>query len=439
MEFFICVGYISFFVFVILRLNFFKVDGITYTQLIAAFLAKVVSGIILGIIYTYYYTDRLTSDTFKFFDDSKIMFDVYWTNPSHFFRMLTGYQDDAPYLKVYYDTMHNWYNKVAIFNDYRTQIRINTLLRFISLGYYNVHAVVFSFLSFCGLTAILKLCVADLKSKRRVLYFAIYFLPSVLFWGSGLLKDALIFSATGLSLYYLNKCFVTKIKVQQHLILSLLFLLFLMSIKFHNYILFFPLYVAYAWSMYSKKNIFLKFGLVILVYYFVLIRMDYVLPDYGMMELLSKKQREFLDLKRLYNPESGIAVSYLSSSVINGLKNTPEALYNVFCRPWFFESKSPFMLMAGFENLLLLSLTALSVIAFRKSKLQFTPLFFLSLFYVLSLFELIGLVTPVMGAIVRYKAQALPFLVFILIAAIDKNTLLIRLPFLKKIFSTTKK
>ncbi len=432
MEFFLCIGYISFFVFVILRLNFFKVDGISYTQLVAAFLIKVISGIVLGFVYSYYYGNRLTSDTFKFFDDSKIMFDAYWTNPYHFFCMLTGYNDDAPYLKVYYDNMHNWYNKVVLFNDYRMQIRINTVLRFISLGYYNVHSVIFSFLSFCGLTGLLKLFLADLKSKRNVLYGLVYFFPSVLFWGSGLLKDSLIFFATGLSLYYLNKCFVTKIKVRQHAVLSVFFLLILMMIKFHNYILLFPLFVAYAWSMFTKKNILVKFIVVVVLYYVVLIRIDYVHPEYGLMYLISKKQTEFVDLKRMYNPASGIDITYMSASVTDAIKNTPEALYHSFFRPWFFESKSPFILLAGIENLFLLLLMVLAALSYRRSKIKFTPLFFVAVFYVLSLFELIGLVTPVMGAIVRYKAQALPFLIFILIALIDKNTLMIRFPVLKK-------
>ncbi|QQR94329.1 MAG: hypothetical protein IPJ93_10715 [Bacteroidota bacterium] len=50
---------------------------------------------------------------------------------------------------------------------------------------------------------------------------------------------------------------------------------------------------------------------------------------------------------------------------------------------------------------------------------QAYPLFWVAVFYTLSLFELIGLVTPVMGAIVRYKIQALPFLFFLLIYLTD--------------------
>ena len=46
------------------------------------------------------------------------------------------------------------------------------------------------------------------------------------------------------------------------------------------------------------------------------------------------------------------------------------------------------------------------------------PVFF-ALFFVLSLALLIGSVTPVLGAVVRYKAPMLPFLVFALFQLID--------------------
>jgi hypothetical protein len=61
-------------------------------------------------------------------------------------------------------------------------------------------------------------------------------------------------------------------------------------------------------------------------------------------------------------------------------------------------------------------------------KITFTSLLLLSGIYLISLFELIGLVTPVMGAMVRYKSQALPFLMFVLIAITDFKLLATRLP-----------
>ncbi len=423
----LCIAYVSLFVFMIRKLPFFKIDGISHNKLVLAFLVKVVSGILLGAIYTYYYKDRLTSDTFKFFDDSKIMFNVMFENPKWFLQMFTGWNDAAAYLLPYYDTMHNWYNKAALFNDYRTQIRINTLLRFISLGFYNVHGIIFSFLAFIGLTALLKLFIGELQNKRNLLYAGVYFLPSVVFWGSGLLKDSLIFFATGISLYHLHKLFIGKGKNPMHFFWFVVFFLFLMVIKFHNYILLVPLFFAYSVCLKWPRYKVLVFSGTIAVYYLVLIKIYYILPGYGLLDLLAKKQLEFLVLADYYHPPSQIAISELSSSMWNALTNTPEALYHTLFRPWFWESQSPFIMLAGFENLVICFLLIACVLGFDRKKLKITPLLLLSFFYFISLYELIGLVTPVMGAMVRYKAQALPFIIFVFVSLADPVLLKTRL------------
>ncbi len=430
MEIILCIAYVSLFIFLIQKTSFFRIQGISTNKLVFAFLAKVIAGLLLGVVYTFYYTNRLTSDTFKFFDDSKIMFNLLFEHPKWFLQMLTSYHDDASYLLPYYDVMHNWYNKSAIFNDYRTQIRINTLLRFVSLGYYNVHAIIFSFLSFIGLTALLKLFIDDLKEKRNLLYIGVYFLPSVVFWGSGLLKDSLIFFATGITLYQLNKLFVNKTGKLFHGFFFILSFSFLMVIKFHNYILMVPLCFAYIVSKLYGKRKWLIFISSVVVYYVVLIKIYYLLPGYGLIDLLSKKQNEFIILAEQSRAQSQIQLTELTPNFWNAIANTPEALYHSFFRPWFWESKSPFILLAGFENMVILLLIAFCFLGFN-AKTKITSLFLLSLFYVFSLFELIGLVTPVMGAMVRYKSQALPFLAFSIIHLTNLDVLASRLPFLR--------
>ena len=45
----------------------------------AGYLIKLAAGVAVGLIYTFYYTDRLTADTFRLFDDSKIVFDAFFS------------------------------------------------------------------------------------------------------------------------------------------------------------------------------------------------------------------------------------------------------------------------------------------------------------------------------------------------------------------------
>lgn len=431
MELILSLAYASLFFFIIGKASFFRIEGISYRMLSFAFAVKLVFAVLLSLVFTHFYTNRLTADTFKFFDDSKIMFSVLHEHPTWFFRMITGIDDKAPYLLPYYDQMHNWYNKAVIFNDYRFQIRLNAFLRFFSLGHYYVHAVIYCFLSFIGLTALLKLFILYLPQFKRVLYAGTYFLPSVLFWGSGLLKDSLIFFATGLSLYCLYR-FIHDRKLRS-LICFVIFLLFLMLIKFHNFILLVPLYAAFAFSSFIKRYYIAIFGIITIVYYLALLKMNVVLPGYGLMELLSKKQAEFVDLAQDYHAQSAIPINLLEDSEWSAVRNTPQALSHVFLRPYVWEAKNPFILMAAIENILLIVLTLFSIFSFSRRNFTITALMLLSFIYTLSLFEMIGLVTPVMGAIVRYKIQALPFFFFFLACFSDKNLLLQRFPFLKKI------
>lgn len=423
---------------IIYRWRFFHIQGIKRSWLALAFIIKVIAGIGVGVLYTYHYKERHLADTFKFFDDSRVMYNMFFINKEYFLRMLTGYQDDASYLLPYYDLMNNWYNKIALFNDYRTQIRINCLMRFISGGYYYVHSVFFSFLSFVGLTALFRIFAEEIPQKRKILFAGTYFMPSVLFWGSGLLKDGLIFFATGCTLLFLYRLTSYRTKIILYGFLFLGSLIFLMTIKFHNYILLFPLLAAYAITMINPQKIFIKFIAITAAYFVLLINMDMILPHFGLMDLIAKKQFEFLELNKMYKPGSEMAISTLYPSVKSLLLNAPQAYYHSFFRPFFFESSSPLVLLAGLENLFLLIVFVFALLGYRKSDMRFSPILYLSVFYVLLLFLLIGLVVPVMGAMVRYKAQALPFLFFILVMAFDYKMLIIRFPLLEKILRVKK-
>jgi hypothetical protein len=416
LEAILSIGYIALFVFIIHKSAFFRIERIPVWWFKAAFIVKIFFAVLLGIIYSKYYTDRLTADTFKFFDDSKVLYNLAFEHPLWFLQAISGINSEASYLLPYYDIMHNWYNKVVLFNDYRFQIRINTLLRFISLGYYHVHAVFYCFLSFVGLTALLKLFVKALPELRKVLFAGVFFIPSVLFWGSGLLKDSLILFATGMALYFLNRLIQEKKPVT--FLGALFFLLFLMMIKFHNFILLLPLFAAYLITSVYRKKTLLIFVSIVSVYYLILINLNLVLPGFGLMELLSNKQAEFVDLANDYHANSAIAINYLAPSEWNAIANTPQALWHSFFRPYPFESKNLFYQISGFENLFFGLIIILVLINFKKPK-SASPLFWVAVFYTFSLFELIGLVTPVMGAIVRYKIQALPFLFFLLIYLTD--------------------
>jgi hypothetical protein len=62
--------YLLFLLFLIKKISFFRNSGFQNYSLWFAFLVKVGCGLLVYVIYAFYYGNRLESDTFKYFDDS---------------------------------------------------------------------------------------------------------------------------------------------------------------------------------------------------------------------------------------------------------------------------------------------------------------------------------------------------------------------------------
>jgi uncharacterized membrane protein len=92
-----------------------------------------------------------------------------------------------------------------------------------------------------------------------------------------------------------------------------------------------------------------------------------------------------------------------------------KGLYASFRHPFFFDAKGIMQIMASFENLVLIIAVILTIVTgfFRSiQRDNYMPL--VLLFFGISLFTLVGMTTPNIGALLRYRS---PAAVFILMAA----------------------
>jgi len=147
LETLLVITYTLFFIFLIQKLRFFELEEISKNTLSVIFIIKLFFGFLVWVVYTYYYTYRPTADVFKYFDASEVMFNVLKKKPIHFIKILLGIDCNGTEFYDYYDKMNYWNNSVnsIIYNDNRLIIRVNTIIRFFSLGYFHVHTVFFSF------------------------------------------------------------------------------------------------------------------------------------------------------------------------------------------------------------------------------------------------------------------------------------------------------
>ena len=220
-----------------------------------AFLLRISFGFMLFLLYTYYYPVRQDADTFKYFDDSKYMYDALWTNPGDYFQMLFGINCETEYFQSnYFDHMSNWVRSYdnGLFNDNRLVIRINALMRIFSFGSYHVHSIILSYLAFLG-SFYLSRVFYDISRAKIITYFSVFMVPSLVFWSSGILKEAVLLFALGVFAYHfyqlLKRNYHTK-----HVVILMLMSCILIVMKLYVFAAFLPaILVWYIVNRYKAK------------------------------------------------------------------------------------------------------------------------------------------------------------------------------------------
>lgn len=438
MELFLSLFYTALFIFLIHKMKFFEVVGLSRKTISIFFLIKILFGFGVWCVYTFYYIDRSANDVFKFFDDAAIMFSAIYHHPMHYVQMVLGINTDASYLVPYYKQMANWYKPwaAATFHNNRIIIQFNALVHLFSFGYYHVHTVFMCFLSLLGLTGIYKTFAPSLQNKIKELAFAVFLIPSVLFWGSGVLKEGIILFALGFFIFYAYQHLFLKRSV-----IGFIWVIFCAIIlaltKIYVFAAIVPCFLALILiKKTGNKYVLVKFLGVHVLLLIIIMNVYRVNNEWDVLKSLKHKQWAFTEIAKRGNAGSLISTKQLEPTTISLIENTPEAIINTLFRPHLFEARSVFMLMSALENLLLLILILTSLVFFKKPEQKDLPLLYMSVFFVFSLALLIGLVNPVLGSIVRFRIPLLPFFAIIFILLLDKEKMIERIPFLKRVLKS---
>ncbi|MCX7743992.1 MAG: hypothetical protein N2167_05435 [Flavobacteriales bacterium] len=380
------------------------------------FLSKVLAGVFLYLIYTYYYTDRSKADIYRFYDDSAALYQLLFIHPNEFFTNLIGLSSDFSSGGKYAHLMNNWqlpYDN-PMYNDNRIVIRIHAVLRIISFGSFNTHTVFFSFFSFTGLFLITKTFYDFIRDWKTEIFIGTQLIPSVIFWTSGCLKESILMIGMGI---FISSLFNDKNK-QWYLrgIMIILGALIILLTKFYILAALLPAAIGYfiskkfkpGWQpmVFLLSTVFLGLTAAFSHYFF---------PKINLLEMLAFKQNNFVNLAVSEKAGSLITTTYLKPELSDIIIKTPEALLNTLLRPYPWESMgSIFKLIPMLENLFFLFFIGWIIWNHRKpAQLRFV-LFCIS--FVLVLYIIVGLSTPVIGGMVRYKVPALPFLWITLLA-----------------------
>lgn len=403
--------YLVLFNFLIYRIRWLQLSYFKPWVSQALFNAKFAAGILLWVIYTFYYTDTANSDIHKFYNDALVLRNVADENVAAFSKLMLGQEDSTT--ATYTAAMKNWERNFdeAPINENRTIIRLNAAIMLLSFRSYFVHILFMCLISFIGWVLLSNSIFSNLQNNASALLaLPVLFLPSVLFWTSGVMKEPVL--TLGLGLFIHGLCSPSTIRTILFIALGSVLIL---ASKFYVLACIMPATVAFFVSKRTQtfSAISTRYSLVYLVFLLAAFNVQHVVPRLNPMQMLANKQTHAIKEASYFNAGSRIEITPITGCTRSVTDNIPSAVWNCVARPYLWESKNPMMLLSALENVLVwvVILFCIFLILKHGSFSQANTVLFL-LAFSLSYFALIGISTPVLGNLVRYKTPLVPLLLF---------------------------
>lgn len=432
MDFIIPTLFFIIFCLIVLYFGWFKTSGLKKHILISLLTIKLIGGSCVYIVYHYYYDDYESSDIYKYFRGGGIIYKAKEESINNYLRLVTGIQGNREELQKYkYDT-DLWTRKhsYGLYNDDRSIMRFNALIYPISQGNIYTHIVLMSFLSFLGCFALFRSFVNLLpKLNKYLIVFSCFLIPSCLFWTSGLLKEGLMMFSLGFYFYFFVKL-ITKFNFKNFI--GFIFFSSLLTIS-KIYVL--PTMLPALLFMLVSKNMKIKYQIITVISIFLIsslvILFSKHITDYDIIKTIAGKQNDFINVIELKEDKgSSFELTRLDSDLESFIKIIPEGLINSFFKPFIRDIKSPMSLVSFLEIVFFCILTIFAILFFNKPDINSSRFILFSLIFILFSYTLIGIYTPNIGALVRYRTPTLPFLCTLLFCLIDWNKIANRFKYL---------
>jgi hypothetical protein len=305
-----------------------------------------------------------------------------------------------------------------------------------------------SFFSFGGTWRLFKLFYELYPQLRKKLAIAVLFLPSVMFWGSGFLKDSICIGALGYMLYAMYSIFMRRRKILASLIILTLMSILIFTVK--PYIILGVLGAVFIWIFMELRSRIRDRNLRRLasVIFFVA---GSGLAFFAIRSLASFELAERFSSERILasfqqQQESSISaggtifsIGTVDMSVGSLILLFPSGIVATFFRPFIWEVSNPMMLLSGIEAIgfLVLTIMAFSRIGFRRFfSIAFSdPAIVFCMVFSVLFGGMVGISTNNFGALVRYRIPVLPFYLIMVFVVMHKSGLFSpRYVFSKKLF-----
>ena len=398
----------------------------------AGLFLKLLGSIAFTLVYQFYYT---AGDTFGYTRSSKVLVDLFWEDPEQAVGIWLQDAGERNMHTIEYTSEMNMY---PYKNTYMT-VRIASILGIFSFGNFYACSLLFGFLSFTGGWLLFLVFIGLYPNLEKWAFLSVFAVPSVVFWGGGIMKDTIIMASLGWITYGFYQFFILKNRNFLWLFAVVLCSYIVLVVKFYVII---PLLTALFWwkgvlvyRHWKRDPNFLKiatFFLFVGILGFVYLFGNYILKNFNtflafVIQNAIGYQTFHGALAEQGTVGSGYTFGEIDYTLWGVLSKMPASVNVTYYRPYVWECTSIVMLFSSFESIifLLLSLYTLFKVGVVRCFRFVKEDAFLqaSLLYILFLGFAVGFTSYNFGALVRYKIPCLPFFVFFWFVLLEKYRL----------------
>lgn len=405
--------------------TYHKNDSI-YKYFIPGLAAKILGGIALISIYAYYYRG---GDIFAYFHNTEALVKLFVKDPISGIKFLFGNNSNEGFALFNTDTgIPHFY----LYKDSQTWAvsRFSFPFALFSFNFIIPATILMNIIAFIGPWKFAKTLHKQYPLFKKSIVFAIIFLPSCLFWGSGLMKDSFTLSATLWIFASLIKILKEKEKIWINILLIIINAYIIISIKPYIFVAMMPAIILFfSFSFINKiRNKFIKYLSLPVILILVIIggfslfsALSSSLGVYGSIDESLKKvavsKQDFTQNKNY--GDNYFDIGEIDPSLGGIMSKAHLALLHGLFGPFPWKAKNPVMILSALEALLVffLFIKMLYYIFFKgRGKLIVQDnIVFSFLIFVLIFIIFVGTSTANYGSLVRYRIPAYPLFIFILL------------------------
>lgn len=399
----------------------YQKKNIEYKYFFTGLLVKLLGVFLFALIYIFYYQG---GDTLSYFIGSEALGNLLLHDFEKGFAIL--FNTDSP---------HNHFNSFNLITGYPPTYmfygeetfnvcRYTTVFSLIGFNSFFATSFLLSFCSYVGLWKFYQLLTKLYPELQKQLSFFVLFIPSLFFWGSGIMKDTYVLCSVCWITYNFHMFFIERKKLMINGILLAFNLFIIINIKSYVIISLIPgmlLWLNYSYLR-SIKSVLLKllflpvlFTVITILGIYIFQNLSSLMGVYGDMDS-AIQQAQIIQADLLREDQYGsnnYDIGEIDGSITNLLSISPLAIFTALYRPLFWEIGSPTMVFSAIENTLFLILTfyvLLRTNPLKTFRIIYKDPFLIYCFIFSLLFAFgVGIAGTNFGALVRYKIPLIPF------------------------------